>query len=335
MNLLLLRQPPPPPPAEGFDPGVVWRTFAGLGEAFLARLPYILIGVIVFVVFAVVARLVKRALVAAGRRTRLDVTLADLLGRLVSAVITVFGLFVAAVVIFPTFRPGDLIAGLGITSVAIGFAFKDVLQNFFAGILILWRRPFVVGDQILALGYEGTVEEITVRSTRLKTYDGERAVLPNGDVYTSAVLVRTAYDKRRVRFTVGVGYLDSIEEARATIRRVIEETEGVLKEPGPWVYVAELAPSSVNFNVYFWVESHQANVLAVSDRVATGIKLALDEAGIDMPYPHTVVLFHDATGTRKDDIERADYLTQLRNETPRVASRQRRDDGDADERKEA
>ena len=332
MTLLLLRQTAAQAPAGRFDPDVVWRTFAGLGESLLARLPYIVIGVIVFVVFLVAARLLKRALVAAGRRTRLDVTLADLLGRLASAVVTIFGLFVAAVVIFPTFRPGDLIAGLGITSVAIGFAFKDVLQNFFAGILILWRRPFVVGDQISALGYEGTVEEINVRSTRLKTYDGERAVLPNGDVYTSAVLVRTAYDRRRVRFTVGVGYPDSIEEARATIRRVLDKTEGVLKDPGPWVYVAELAPSSVNFDVYFWVESPQANVLEVRDRVATGIKLALDDAGIDMPFPHTVVLFHDATGARAGDIERADYLAQLRN-APTQTARHRPTDGGAHERK--
>ena len=108
-----------------------------------------------------------------------------ILGRLASAFTIILGLFVAAVVIFPTFNPGDLIAGLGITSVAIGFAFKDVLQNFFAGILILWRRPFIVGDEIKVGNYEGTVEEITTRSTRVKTYDGERAVLPNGDVYTN------------------------------------------------------------------------------------------------------------------------------------------------------
>jgi small conductance mechanosensitive channel len=151
------------------------------------------------------------------------------------------------------------------------------------------------------------VEEINVRSTRLKTYDGERVVLPNGDVYTNAVLARTAYDKRRVRFTVGVGYPDSIEEARETIRRALRETDGVLADPEPWVYVSELAPSSVNFAVYFWAESDQANVLKVSDAVATAVKLALDEAGIDIPYPHRVVIFHDATGTRGGDIERSDY----------------------------
>jgi small-conductance mechanosensitive channel len=234
----------------------------------------------------------------------------DLFGRLASAVMLILGLFVAAVIIFPTFRPGDLIAGLGITTVAIGFAFRDILQNFFAGILILWRRPFVIGDQIRTLDYEGTVEDINVRSTRLKTYDGERVVLPNGDVYTHAILLRTAYDKRRVRFTVGVGYLDSIEEARGIIHRVLNETEGVLTSPGPWVYVAELAPSSVNFNIYFWTAAEQANVLRVSDAVATGVKLALDEAGIDLPYPHQVVIFHDATGTRNGDIEQNVYLSR-------------------------
>lgn len=295
------QQPTPAARAREFDTNVIWQTLRDLGEGFLAQLPYIIIGIIVFGVFLVVGRVVKNAIMTAGRRTSLDVTLADLLGRLASFAIVVLGLFVAAVIIFPAFKPGDLIAGLGITSVAVGFAFKDVLQNFFAGILILWRQPFVLGDQIRVKEYEGMVEEINVRSTRLKTYDGERAVLPNGDVYTNAILVRTAYEKRRVRFTVGVGYKDSIEEARDTIKRVLLDTEGVTDDPGPWVYVTELAPSSVNFTVYFWTASQQANILAVSDRVATGIKLALDQVGIDMPYPHTVVLFHDVTNTRAGD----------------------------------
>jgi small-conductance mechanosensitive channel len=286
----LFLQQSEPVPVRSFDPDVVWQVFAQLGTRFLAHLPYLILGVIVFLVFVVVARILKRVLLMAGRRTRLDLTLADLLGRLTSAFTMVLGLFVAAVVIFPTFNPGDLIAGLGITTVVIGFAFKDVLQNFFAGILILWRRPFIVGDEIKVGNYEGTVEEITTRSTRVKTYDGERAVLPNGDVYTGAVLVRSAYGIRRVRISVGIGYKDSIERARSIIHQVLDQTEGVLHEPGPWVYVMELAPSSVNFNVFFWTNSRQANVLMLIDRVTSGIKLGLDEAGIDIPYPHTVVL---------------------------------------------
>jgi small-conductance mechanosensitive channel len=286
-----------------FDLGMVWSSLIGLLNSFLYRVPYLLIALIVFAVFLGIARLVNRAIVTAGQRTRLDVTLAEMLGRLASFVIAILGGFVAAVIIFPAFKPGDLVAGLGITSVAVGFAFKDVLQNFFAGILILWRKPFLVGDQLRFKEYEGTVEEITVRSTRLKTFDGERAVIPNGDIYANAVLVKTAFDRRRVKFVVGIGYLDDIEKGRGTIKSVLDATRGVLTHPGPWIYVSELAPSSVNFTVYFWVESEQANVLKVSDRVATGIKYALDKAGIDMPYPHNVVLFHDVTGSRAGDVE--------------------------------
>ncbi len=308
MNFLFLLQTPTPiiQPRD-FDAGIIWQTLRDLGNGFFAQLPYIVLGIVVVGAFVVAAGIVSRVIRAAGERTRLDLTLADLLGRLASLLIIILGIFVAAVVIFPAFKPGDLVAGLGITSVAVGFAFKDVLQNFFAGILILWRKPFVVGDQLKFREFEGTIEEINVRSTRIKTFDGERAVIPNGDVYTNAVLVKTAYDRRRVRFVVGIGYLDDIEKGRSTIKAVLDKTEGVMPDPGPWIYVSELAPSSVNFTVYFWVESNQANVLKVSDRVATGIKYALDEAGIDMPYPHSVVLFHDATGTRDGNIERAKY----------------------------
>lgn len=275
-----------------------------MGEALLDRGPHILVGLIVFLLFVLAGRAARRIGVWLGRRSRIDPALATLLGGLLSAVLIVLGLFVAAVIVFPAFKPGDLVAGLGITSVAIGFAFKDILQNWLAGVFILWRRPFQVGDEIRTKGHEGIVEQIAVRSTLLKTYDGERVVVPNSDVYADTLLVRTAYEKRRVRFMVGIGYGDAIEEAREVIHRVLREEEGVLDDPGPWVYVAELAPSSVNLAVYFWVEAPQANLLRVSDRVATAIKLALDRSGIDMPYPHRVVLLQDVTGTRPCDVKR-------------------------------
>jgi small-conductance mechanosensitive channel len=273
----------------------VVTTLRGMLAGFLEHVPYLVIGLIVLIVFWAAGRIAMRLLHQAGARTSLHQNLADLLGRLVSAGAVVLGLLVAAVVVFPTFKPGDLIAGLGITSVAVGFAFKDILQNFFAGILLLWREPFKVGDEIRSGEFEGVVEDITIRSTRLRTYDGERAVLPNGEVFTHPILVRTAYEKRRVRFTVGVGYQDDLEKARATIESALATVEGVLHNPGPWIYVSELAPSSVNFNVYFWAQSPQANVLKVSDRVATAIKLGLDAVNIDIPYPHTVVLLRDYT----------------------------------------
>src|SRR5689334_12398107 len=300
--MMFYLQTPTPNPTRTFDPNIMWQVFRNLGASVVARVPYLLFGLIAFVIFLVIARILKTIWITAGRRTRLDITLAELLARLTSAVTIILGLLVAAVIIFPTFRPGDLIAGLGITSVAIGFAFKDVLQNFFAGILILWRRPFIVGDEIKVREFEGTVEDITTRSTRVKTYDGERAVLPNGDVYTSAILVRSAYESRRVRLTVGIGYKDSIESARRIIHEVLGRTEGVLKDPGPWVYVSELAPSSVNLTLYFWTGSRQSNVLKLSDEVATAVKNALDQAHIDIPYPQVVV--HPADGQVSEENRR-------------------------------
>ena len=288
--------------------GIVWQTLHGMYVGLMQRLPFVVIGIIVFFLFWVLGRIFQKIVVTAGERTRLDITLAQLFGRIVSAALSILGLLVAAVVILPSFRPGDLVAGLGITTVAIGFAFKDVLQNFFAGVLLLWRRPFVVGDEIVFEKFQGKVEDITVRSTRVRTYDGERAIIPNGVIYTSAVLVRTAYPERRLKAVVGIGYPDDIEKARAAIMKVLDDNKDVIRDPGPWVYVSELAPSSVNFTVYFWVNSEQREALRIGNEIITGIKYALDNAGIDMPYPHSVVLFHDETGARSGDIDRRKYL---------------------------
>ncbi len=301
LNIALLQAAPSVPAATVAGADLVLRTLEGMWRGLLAQLPYLVLGLAVVAFFYLIGRMLRRGAHAAGARTRLDPRLADLFGTLAIILLTVLGGFVAAVIVFPTFKPGDLVAGLGITSVAIGFALKDILQNFFAGVLILLRKPFVVGDQIRFKEFEGTVEDINTRSTRLKTYDGERVIIPNGDIYTSSIVVRTAYPTRRVKFTVGIGYPDSIEDARTTILQVVASADGVIQDPKPWAYVEELAGSSVNFTVYFWTDAHQATVLRTRDRVATAIKLALDAAGIDMPLPHSVLLFHDQTGSRDGD----------------------------------
>lgn len=273
---------------------ILLESLRQLWSGFVAGVPRVLAGLVVLFLFLLASRALAAAIRGGAAKARLHSNLSQLLGRLARFAGTVLGIFVAAVVVFPAFKLGDLVAGLGITSIAIGFAFKDILQNFFAGILILWRQPFQVGDEIKSGEYEGTVEEINSRSTRIKTYDGERAVVPNADIYTSTVLVRTAYPSRRARLVVGIGYKDSIEEGQRVIRGVLESTDGVLQEPEPWIHVTELAPSSVNLTVYFWVHPKQSNLLKVRADVARRIKEALDGANIDMPYPHTVVLLENS-----------------------------------------
>jgi small conductance mechanosensitive channel len=262
-------------------------------NGFFARLPLIGVGIIVFLIFLAVAYGSKKLIYATTVKARVDLMLASLISRIGYIIIILLGLFVAASVIFPGVNAGDLFAGLGIGSVALGFAFKDILQNLFAGFLILLYRPFKIGDQIKIDEFEGAVEEITIRATKIKTYDGERVVIPNSDLYMKAVLVRTAFQSRRSKLTVGIGYHDDHEKAREILLEVLKNTEGVLEKPEPDVNVYELADSSVNMRLIYWTKPTQSEVRKTSDRVVSAVKQALDRAGIEIPYPQTVFTMNE------------------------------------------
>ncbi len=262
-------------------------------NGFWAQLPIIAVGIVVFLIFLVIASVARRIIRAAAERARLDIMLSSLVARIGYIVVVVLGLFVSIVVIFPGVSPGDLFAGLGIGSVALGFAFKDVLQNLFAGFLILIYRPFHIGDQIKINDFEGTVEEINVRATKIKTYDGERVVIPNNDLYMDAVLVRTAFPHRRTKIVVGIGYEEDHEQARRILLGVLKDTEGVLNDPAPDVDVYELADSSVNMRLLYWTDSQQSSTRKTADRVVSATKSALDKAGIEIPFPQRVITMYN------------------------------------------
>ncbi len=206
-----------------------------------------------------------------------------------------FGVFVTAAMIFPGLEAGDLIGVLGLSSVAIGFAFKDIFQNFFAGILILTQRPFKIGDQIERGGIKGTVNKINIRYTTIAAFDGRQLIVPNAELYTNPVEVLTANQHRRTTFVVGIGYDEDIESAREIIHNVLSECDTVLQEPAPQVYVTEFGASSINFDVRYWTSPRKADVMKAQDQVATKIKYALDDAGIEIPYPYRSVEFVDKT----------------------------------------
>jgi small conductance mechanosensitive channel len=265
------------------------NTVIELINGFFARLPLIGVGVVVFLIFLAIAYGARKLIEMAALRARIDLMLASLLSKIGYIIIVVLGLFVASTVIFPGVNAGDLFAGLGIGSVALGFAFKDVLQNLFAGFLILLYRPFKIGDQIKIDQFEGTVEEINVRATKIKTYDGERVVIPNSDLYMKAVLVRTAFPSRRTKIIVGIGYDEDHEKARRILLRVLKNTNGVLDNPAPDVEVNELADSSVNMRLLYWTDSFQSSTRKTADLVTSAVKKALDDAGIEIPFPQRIL----------------------------------------------
>jgi small-conductance mechanosensitive channel len=220
---------------------------------------------------------------------------------LVKWVVILVGFLLAATIVLPTLKPGDLVAGLGVSSVAIGFAFKDILQNWLSGLLILLRQPFEIGDQIQVGTHEGTVQRIETRATIIKTYDGQRIVIPNSDIYTQAVLVKTAHEKRRSEYDVGIGYGDGIDQACEVIREAVASVPAVESDPPPEALAWDLAASWVTIRARWWTHSRRQDVVQVHASVIKAIKLALDEAKIDMPFETRVQLFHDQTESTDGD----------------------------------
>lgn len=276
------------------DPAFIYSKLEAWVIGFQRLLPNIVVAIVVFLLFVFAAWVVRRSFNAwATRHDRNN--LGEVLGSFIRWVIIAFGSLIALTIVIPSLRPGDLVAGLGIGSVAIGFAFKDILQNWLAGLLLLLRQPFRPGDQIVINGYEGTVRRIETRATIIETYDGRRVIVPNADVYSNSVVVNTAHSRRRSEYDVGIGYGDSIDTAREAIIGAMAGVGGTESEPAPEVLVWDLAAYSVNLRVRWWTSSTQTEVVHVRAVALEAIKKALDGAGIDMPFETQVMLWHDQT----------------------------------------
>ncbi len=263
---------------------VVWDSINNLLTAIVARLPLIIAGIVIAALFFLFARLIKTVFLATSTRAKLDERLRLLFSRLIVVGIVVLGIFTALTVIVPSFGFGDLIAGVGFTTFIIGFATKDILNNLLSGVLILWQQPFKVGDQIFIDKIQGRVEYIGVRATSLRKDDGELVLIPNGEMYSGILTIRGAGSKRRMNVDLKVGYEADIDKAKETILTALNETEGVVAEPSPNVFVTELASEGVNITVYFWINTYEARPRVVFDRAATAIMKALNVSGVE-PYP--------------------------------------------------
>lgn len=177
----------------------------------------------------------------------------------------------------------SFIALLGAAGLAVGLALKDSLQNFAAGVMLILFRPFRTGDFVEAGGAEGVVEEIRIFSTTLRTPDNREVTVPNGEVYGGKIVNNSARDTRRIDLVIGIGYDDDLKKAKEILGKVLAEEERVLADPAPLVAVGELGASSVDLLVRPWVKT--ADYFAAKCDLTERIKLALDEAGISIPYP--------------------------------------------------
>jgi len=189
---------------ESGEPHTVWQSLEQFWRAIIAHLPYLGVGVLVLVVTALVAWVAVRGARKILAPAALRDSLKDLCVKMVQVAVWIVGLLAAAMVVFPTLTPGRLLATLGLGSIAIGFAFKDIFENFFAGILILWRFPFEKNDFIICQGIEGKVEDITIRNTMIRKSTGELVIVPNSILFKNPVDVLTNLRYRRVTIVSGI-----------------------------------------------------------------------------------------------------------------------------------
>lgn len=256
---------------------------SGWGDALLTALPRIGVALVILALtWGLVA--VTRALTS---RLRLRRNLRDVLALVASTAIWLTGALIALTVIFPTITPGRALTTLGLGSVAIGFAFKDTFENFLAGILILLREPFALDDHIACDGAEGRVETITIRDTHIRRTDGQLVVVPNAQLFHNPVTVRTDREFRRAKLICGVAYGEDVDKARSVIKDAVRAVDMVRDDVRDiQVFASAFGSSSIDFEITWWTGSQPVDIRASRDQVVAAVKRALDDAGIEIPFPY-------------------------------------------------
>jgi len=241
----------------------------------------IFFALLIFIIGKIVVSIIISVLKKVLRRTKMDDILLNFVTSILKTILVLF------VVIASLNQLGidttSLIALLGAAGLAIGLALQGSLQNFAAGVMLLIFRPFKAGDFVEAGGVAGIVESISIFTTIMRTADNKEVIVPNGTIYGGSITNYSARDTRRVDLVFGIGYDDSIKDAKEIMENIINSDPRVLKDPETQIAVSELADSSVNFVVRPWVKSE--DFWAVKFDLTEKIKLAFDEKGISIPYP--------------------------------------------------
>ena len=264
-----------------------------LVAAFVRILPQLAIGVIVLLITWTAAKFARRIADRLLDHTGVRGTLVNLAETLISVLIWVVGLMIASSIILPGVTPANLLAVVGLGSVAVGFAFKDIFENFLAGVLIMLRRKMRIGDMIECQDVEGRVEHITLRDTYLRHLSNELVLVPNAYLFKNPVKILTDEDRRRHQVEVGVAYDVDLDEAASVIEAAVRSADGIDPSQRIDVFAKEFGDSSIKFLVRWWAGSKPIDAHRSRDAVVRAVKRALDEARMEIPFPYRTLTFKE------------------------------------------
>lgn len=263
-----------------------------LGTEAIALLPNLIAAILMLILTWLIAMGLAALVTRVLRKSRRRPSLIEALRKIVKIFVWLIGILVAATLLFPSLTPSGLLAGLGLGSLAIGLAFKDIFENFLAGLLILLRKPMKIGDDIECEDVEGTVEHISMRDTFVRKRSGELVLVPNSYLFKNPLKILTDKDLRRISIVVGVAYGEDVDQSRDVILKAVEGLETVADKPVQ-VFAYEFNSSSIDFMVRWWTESTPIGEHRSRDKVVASIKRALDKAGIEIPFPYRTLTFKE------------------------------------------
>jgi len=211
--------------------------------------------------------------------------LRDLVGTTVRWLVLLGGVLIALEIMNATALVGAVLGTAGVLGVAVGFAFKDILENYLAGILMSLRQPFAPNDHVLIEGNEGVIMSLNARATVLMTLDGNHLRLPNALVFRSVILNYTRNPRRRFEVEVGIGVNEDLVKAQSIGVDELNQVDGVMADPPPRAYISALGDSNVQVAFYGWVDQTSHDFKGVRSEAIRRVKLALEAAGMDMPEP--------------------------------------------------
>jgi small conductance mechanosensitive channel len=265
-----------------------WDRLRNLGYDVLATLPLAVVALMILLLFSFMGNVAGRWGGPSFLRSR-NPFLQTLIQRAIRAAFVLAGLLIGLDLLNATALVGAIAGTAGLAGLAVGFAFKDIVQNYLAGLLLAVRQPFGQNHHVVIEGHEGKVVRMTPRETILMTLEGNHIRLPNAMVFGSPLLDYTRNPYRRFSFDAGVGPVDDLEVARNAGMAVLREMKQVLDDPPPEALVVELGESWVTVRFFGWVDQRQAEFMRVRSEAVRLVKARLEDAGISLPSPEYIV----------------------------------------------
>lgn len=265
---------------------ILFSTLESWVLGFVASLPNVVAAAIVAVLFWYLAKVVRTSISHLVLRFSQNVPVAHLLAGIFQGITVLSGFFIALGILNLHKTVTSLLAGAGVVGLAIGFAFQEIASNFLSGVFIAFRKPFKIGDIVKVKGYEGEIHDVDLRTTRIMTVDGQDVMIPNKDMFTSAVTNFTFISRRRVEIDIGVYYGQDLRRVRDIAMEALKGVEGRVLNLMPEVYYKSIIESVSTFRVLVWIEkSDPTSYLIALNDIILRLKDAFEENAITAAYP--------------------------------------------------